>query len=420
MFLKENIVSNIIILSLGSFLGYYGLKYVLNSHQIFRKDYLFFFLTITYLTIELLLNNIYKSDHSNNIQFANSGFGFFNHKCAVFDSISGYKWLKGEHRTIKFSSRDILYDVRFKANKQGYVYHSDFKHKKNKNKRWIILGDSFTSTEYLANPFANELEKKFFNNNKQIEFYPFALSGIGIRNWHSIFFKEIVPNYEFDGIIINFFGNDLKRDFFVMHHTDTMGWTGYLNEIPNSFQQIKSDIKNNLQPSAPILKDEKIDSIKKFYSNNKTIYDLYALRYLFQIKNIFDTYRTIKKIKDENFTKSNVLFKIDEYEDKFGTAGRKQLESIFSFCKKNKIPIVVSYVPYNMSLEFSKNGYMYNDELYIKYIAQKNDVFYFNCDSIYKTSTNINNCFFESDIHWNENGMEIFIDNLYQFLIPLI
>ena len=115
------------------------------------------------------------------------------------------------------SNNEIIWDQKIKCNNVGYISKRDYTYKKNKKKtkRYIVLGDSFSSAEFNDQSWVDYVQDNLKGTN--IELYSFSLSGIGLQNWYNIYFKEILPKYEFDGIIFAFLSSDWQRPFTIFH-----------------------------------------------------------------------------------------------------------------------------------------------------------------------------------------------------------
>ncbi len=46
------------------------------------------------------------------------------------------------------------------------------------------------------------------------------MNGGGLGNWSAIFFEDIVPNYQFDALVIATYGDDLARQYSYLHAYD--------------------------------------------------------------------------------------------------------------------------------------------------------------------------------------------------------
>lgn len=403
-------------------IGVHKVKNRKSNPPINFKNIAFTILTITYILFEVAFNlGVYYEDDNFEILTPDSGFGYFNQPCAEYDSFRGYKWLKGEHRMFKYTDNYIIYDNKFKPNNVRYYYRNDFEFKKQgAKKRWILLGDSFIASEYLSTSVADFMDSVAVKKDMNIEFYPFALCGIGIRNWNRIFFNEITPNYEFDGVIINIFANDLRRSFFAMHHTDTMGYTGYLNEVPKDKNELFSKYQDLLQPYAPYMSDVNMDKIveqsKKQIKKKNFVFNFYLLSGFFKIPVFINIYLERKKFKSDFFISKNKNFDYKAYEKEYGTEGKIKLKEIVQYCQNNKIPVIVVQIPYNTNLQYMNDGYVLKDVLYVQHLCKQMNVPYYNGENSFRNKTKVlDQYFFNSDTHWNLKGVKIFTNDFLDY-----
>lgn len=411
----------IILFIIGFLLIIIGFFKFRNNRVYNYKDILITILTAFYIFIEISINiYTYNTKEKSTLTFEpNSGFGYFNHPCADYDPVRGYRWKVGEHRIFKYHPSKIIYDNTFNTNNQGYYYKKNFQYKKEPGKqRWLILGDSFTAAEYLKSSLADQLDSIAFAMGMNIEFYPFALNGSGINNWHRIFVNEILPHYEFDGIIFNIFANDLRRPFFVMHHTDTMGYTGWLDKIPQDKEELFSKYQKKMEPNASFLSDSQMNELNMSILGIKSKEfnpDFFLLQFLLHTPILMSDYKKMRDFRKTYFIKNDEGLDVAAYENEYGTKGKELLIDIIQSCKNRQISTLLVQIPYNLNINYNEDGYIIKDKKYVKYIADQLNVPYYDSETLYHHRTDIDKCFFEYDIHWNERGSTIFTVGFLKF-----
>ena len=105
----------------------------------------------------------------------------------VPDKISGYRYISGEHRQVYVFRNEKIFDTKFRANNLGYTSQINYvKQKTKKGKRWMVLGDSFTSSNFNSSNWVDMINAK--DSAAGNELYSFSMEGIGALTWHSIFF----------------------------------------------------------------------------------------------------------------------------------------------------------------------------------------------------------------------------------------
>lgn len=383
------------------------------EHRLLNGIFLFF------ICLELIVNlgNFVDPKEESETEL-NSGFGYFNHACASFDSVRGFRWLDGAHRIVKFTDQAVLYDNTFKVNNQNYYSKFDYCFEKHDSakQRFMILGDSFTASEFLDNPVADYLTEQ----SSEDEFYSFSVNGGGLDNWHSIFFKEIVPNYDFDAVVLNVFANDLKRDFFMMHHFEDQGFVQYSAHPPESFSEYLEKYHKDSKPYAPILSDLEIDAlIAQIYAKqNNFEFQTYSIQLLlFGPVILYEGWKW-KQFLNEFLVDIDTPVDMQEIEDFYGIEKIEKLNDIISYCKQEDKKLIFSSVPYEFAIYEHEKGKMLREARYLQFLANANNcVFYDGYTPFYDLNKEaIAELFFQGDTHWNQEGAMLFANNFLEFV----
>ena len=349
----------------------------------------------------------------------NSGFGYFNEACARFDKTAGFVWLPGEHRIFKGNSNAVVYDNHFKVNNRGYYASTDYEFQQSDStkRRFLILGDSFTAAEFLEEPMVDYLNGRL----KGSEFYSFSVNGGGLANWHSIFYNELVPNYDFDGIILNVFGNDFQRDFFMMHHEQEQGYTLYSDSIPKSTDDFMANYLPLADPFAPILEDAKLDSIVHYCNQQEGGYqfELYVPRLFVYLPILAFTKYKWNQFLSELMVQQDELVNLEVILGYYGKERLKMLEEMVAYCKENDKSILICSVPYEFGVYALKRGEILRELAYLEFLCEHWDLNYFNGYEPYLSYDNevIENCFFPGDTHWNQRGSMIYLRDFQKFFL---
>jgi len=379
------------------------------------KNLLFFFLTISifYFLIEimtnlLVLNGIVRTPKINKIQT----FTGFNKPCAKYDSIRGYRWYGKNNRIVYFVNGDTIIDQTFTPNNEGFICNIDYKKKKPSHikKRYIVLGDSYTDAEFLEETWVDRLNKELPDS---IEFYSFARSGGGLKNWHKVYFEEILPNYEFDGIIIAVAEDDLYRDYIFQHHDEKKAPTGFAPKLLSHF-----DV-------------EKFSSYTFFYHEMLSDNIIYSRLNMEEREVGFHFWRKMKEKANVVIYKCNInqdiikdSLKKDELnnpEKAFISFYGEQRLDIFSqiiqSCKKNKKDVILTGIAdYYFTSQYRKTG-ISRQQFTLRFLAQKFDIDYFDSTFIFDklNDRELRDSFFEYDEHWNQKGSNLFAEKFYKY-----
>ena len=399
--------------------------------EVSRQNATLFFgsLVSLYLIGELLINLFMWTGYaSDEVPTVDSGFGAFNKPCAQFDTIRGFRWLPGEWRMTKVMNNEVLYDRMFVPNRQGYSSKVDYHRKKQNNEvfRFIVLGDSFTSGEYLEMPWSDKLNQLSKNKyNDCAEFYSFSINGGGIVNWHSIFHKEVAPNYEFDGVILAVFGNDLERNFFVMEHAQETGYAGYLDHIPvNRSQFLKNDLPK-LPPLAPYKSDTTINKMvadARAYTNSKSRFsfkpDLYLFRLILFSPFIIQNHFAWRAFLNQHLSPMDREVTQGEILTSLGERKLQMLNEIIAYCTEHNKEVIISILPYEPAIHEMEKGKVLTYSLYCKYLTDVYGVNFFDGVTPFSSLTEqeVDDCFLNYDVHWTQKGSDFYADKIGEFI----
>lgn len=196
-----------------------------------------------------------------------------NKNFAAYDSIHGFNYIADSIRFTHIVNDSVVSDHTFNHNNRGYFFPKDYQYKKTgeKVKRIIVMGDSYTAAEFLDHPWTERvnqyLSEKESYNMHETEIYSFSKSGYGLMNWHSIFFRDIVPHYEFDALVLAIFDDDLDRDFEMIRGKGQNIYCGYSNQIPVDSTDMEKNYAPMMQAIASIVPEMEIDSIVHLIRN---------------------------------------------------------------------------------------------------------------------------------------------------------
>ena len=104
----------------------------------------------------------------------------------------------------------------FRGNNLGAPDNDDFSPNRgpDNRKRFVVLGDSFTSGLYMERSWPDVAETLSQQDNSPIELLNFSIDGGGLANWQQVLTRIIVADdYDIDGIIFAVYGTDLSRPF---------------------------------------------------------------------------------------------------------------------------------------------------------------------------------------------------------------
>ena len=362
-----------------------------------------------------------------------SSFGVFNRECARFDSISGYKWLPVDCRITKIVNGEVVFDNRFTSNGQGYLSKQDYMFRKQDSTitRYLVFGDSFTAGMYLERSWPDYLQNKLDREfaGQKFEIYSFAIDGAGLFNWHRIFMNEIIPYYEFDGIIIAAWGNDFSRDFAIMHHEGDGAYFGYFDKAPDNYR----DFYDNFFPKTwfvEIVPDSVIDQKIARTSGSEqgifqfTIPDLNFMMKLYDAM-AYISYQRKQEGFEEKFISSRQDFmkeyRIENFKERYGLERFGKLDTMIKYCKAHHKQVILCTQADEVGIRDLKTGNYHWMQGELEGLAKHYDVHYFDGLRYFLelSEEEIGESFLKYDPHWSQKGSDIFAENFYRYFIEL-
>ena len=211
-----------------------------------------------------------------------SDFGLISKPMARFKKETGFEWTTGQARAVRVAASNIAYDNVFSINNAGYHslrhYHPE---KRDGVYRIVVLGDSMTN-EIHQDPWPDRANDLL---GKPYEVYAFGVDGGGAVNWHHVFFNDVVPQYEFDALVIAAFASDLGRAYSVFHSTQDHLYFGRFAKAPRSEEDFVDAYLPRMVPVADVVADEKLAEIVdrvagRDHSFKPLRWDFYMTRYL--------------------------------------------------------------------------------------------------------------------------------------------
>jgi len=389
----------------------------------------FLFLALEVCTYCLITLNILPP----RLAIEDSSFGVFNRVCAKYDSISGYKWQPVDCRITKIVNRKIIFDHKFRPNQQGYLSNLDYQFQKKDSSviRYLVFGDSFAAGMYLEHSWPDYLQEKLDRKfpERKFEIYSFAIDGAGLFNWHRIFINEVIPNYEFDGIIIAAWGNDFTRDFAIMHHEGDGAYFGYFDQVPKNHK----DFRDNYLPNTwftEIIPDSIIDQKIAEAKNPKNDIFHFTTPDLNLLMKIYDAFEQIFYLKkqegfEEKFISSRKHFmknySIETFKERYGMARFEKLDTMIQYCKAHNKQVIFCTQADEVGIRDLKIGNYHYMQGELEGLARHYDMLYFDGLRYYLDlpDEEIKECFLKYDPHWSQKGSDIFAENFSQYFIQL-
>jgi hypothetical protein len=300
-----------------------------------------------------------------------------------------------------------------------------------------VLGDSFTDADYLKMTWPDRVQRAFNSAKKaigkHIELYSFSKNGAGLFNWHSIFFNDLVPNYEFDALIIASYGDDFARGFSILHYEDGVGYSGRFNEKPNSSQEFYEDFLPVIEPHfAKVATNEQITDLVEDIEARQTWrwpgIELRSIAFTASQLNVILNSLANRSGRDRlaqmaAISDSQPPFSIEELESNYRDGQMKMLWDILRYCSKNNIPVIMAAVPSReglISLTSKPAEAVTSHQREIRSISQHFGTLYFD-GYVPFTGFSVEaierNYWLKYDAHWNQAGSDVFAAAVELFII---
>jgi hypothetical protein len=385
-----------------------------------RQLYLYIFMFhILYFITEVFVYalftlNIVRAD----AQFLDNSIEANSQRWAQYDSLLGYKGIPGAFRNVKYYNDVEVYNHISHINEQGWFSIKDYKKQKRNNvKRYAVLGDSFSSGFNIPCAWPDAASSTL----DSIELYNFSLEGIGVSNWHLIYFNEIVK-YDFDGIIIaasneQYGVSDMDRKLMIMHSGKEVTYIGQYDTVPSP--SIFYNQLGQMTEGYALMSENRMKQVICRYNSNcedeleLPVLDLYFLRTAitvfrqlgayFELEQDFEEY---KAELVERFPDSMPMQDLKDFKRKYPAS--KLLQNIVDHCKQTGKEVILVSIPDLSGVRDS--GLAARNTIEMQVLAKEFKVAYFNGYSCFTgmSEKDVNDHYYQHDLHWNQKGANLF------------
>lgn len=377
---------------------------------------LLFSFSCSILVIELIirlgiLSQVLSNEKFTPIErFVFNKLPFYGENSVSFDSIIGYRWSESGVTVQKQAMEVTVFKNTFRGNNYGMHSTQNYYPLKQDTaiKRWIVFGDSFTDGYFLRNNWVDALDSLFKQSGKNVELYSFSINGGGIKNWYQIYNQLILSNFEYDGVIFAVFGNDLDRDFFVMHQISEKTLHKYYDTIPN-YSIVDNDTKSiNTDDSQKALTFEHHQYlyISRFYNY---LYRKYLeVKYYASFKE--STEDLIERYIQPTEIEINAKYMSDKYQDKYF-----MITDLLDNIKQSDKSIILISIPEEYGLKINKQRKKTAIQSELFWLSQKYGVKYIDgYELLLEAHTPIHSWFIPFDGHWKQTASDTFAIQVYK------
>jgi hypothetical protein len=275
---------------------------------------------------------------------------FFSAPPAEFDPIMGYRWLRGPIRLLRVMNGELITDSTCSGNNYGYNCSYDFTPKKPSRRtyRLVVLGDSFTAGLNMPLSWPQRLQQLLRSRPDrwhEVQVYPFAIDGGGLVNWYSVFVNQILPEFEFDGLIIASWYEDLGRKWIVLNADSTGMYilTCDYNNRPQSreaFEAARPRMRKLYNMSSNDEIAQMVDRISQKSEPTPLNAEYYCKEWT----------------GESELAPPGYAFSTDVFVKRYGTEPLTMFTRIVDECRKCSVPIIFCSVPTRQGLLRAKRA----------------------------------------------------------------
>ncbi len=335
---------------------------------------------------------------------------YFTKPCCIRDSISGFRWVNNNAEAFKVCRGKTVFSSAIRPNNWGFVSPFDAIAEKPDEKtfRWLVFGDSFTDGYFLERNWPSAVvENLRAKGIDSIEIHSFALNGSGIYTWHKVFLWLNSMGYEFDGIIIACFGNDLSRKFFVMEHQGQYcrwDWVDSPEEFSLKNEE-KAVLDSELAALAERVRNKENDIPFRFF-----------IPYFAGVA--YDDIKISRRISAETQRQSELYISgesdmgssIEQMKAKYGSEQINKLREMLELCKQRNKSVLIASVPEMFGAKLYRNGKSVALNKELEMLASAYGIKFINGYSIFDSVEidEVESYFLPYDGHWNQKASDLF------------
>ena len=343
----------------------------------------------------------------------------FNHPVATYDTTSGFRWVPGQHQSLKICKGKIVFYNDFKVNSSGFVSGFNYKNERNgKKKRYLVFGDSFTDGYFLKENWPSRCNRMLRKNQIDVELYNYALNGNGLLAWSRLLRQLQQDSMTYDGIILAVFANDLQRELFVWKTDSEKSCFGWVKaqDLPAKNLTCLNNIK------APKGLQQLLFELKKGPQslwNEGMLLPIYAAGAYKMVFDGLNLRREQKKLSETFIWKEEFrIADIDNsyFQKKYGAEKTDPLMDLLEQCNKQGKEIILAAVPEEAGLQLTKQNIRTIPASEMQYLCRKFGTKFVDGYQLLSEEGLPEDYFLPNDGHWNQKGSDYFAEGMYRIL----
>ncbi len=334
----------------------------------------------------------------------------FSESSVSFDSVLGYRWNRDSVTVRKFAMETMVFENTFKGNNFGQHSSREYFQRKSSNhvKRWIIFGDSFTDAYFLKRGWVDVLDSLYKASEDSVELYSFSVNGGGIKNWYQIFTRFLESDFEYDGVVFAVFGNDLARDFFVMHQDSGKTLSQYYGTPPD-MDMVKMDLNENKR----IINENNIHSeVDSRWYVSRTLN--YVYRTCLEIKYYRSLKNSTQDLREQFIQPADLRLDDKYFIKKYGDKYYLFAQMLLSLKHSHKSVAAIS-IPDEYGLSLNRASKTTSVQQELSWISKEFGLTYIDGYHLLLKYTSDNvEAFIPLDGHWNQHTSDSFAKAIYK------
>ena len=314
-----------------------------------------------------------------------------------FDTIRGYTLRQIPSRFARITRGEVEYIGTLAGNVQGLPDRDDFTASRPAGitRRYAVLGDSFTSAQFISKNWPDRTEDLFASDGEPIQLLNFSIHAGGLANWASLVEGILArEDYKLDGLIFAVYGDDLERTFTIADGRDSghfafgrvTGWNpaGY----PDNYKAAKELLDVQEIKATHIISSEDFNAALTGSWRPQRHWEFKV--YTAFAYHLHRLWRSVATAIDPQFSPGQ----------------NRLIESIRAYATAQSLPILVVYLPGRDEAAGASGRHLQQVR---KFAEQLGADFLDGRDSFAQLGADrLQALWFKHDEHWNQAGSDLF------------
>lgn len=339
------------------------------------------------------------------------------------DSIRGMRFYEnGKAHYYYFADTCCEIDFKMHVNNRGYASKTDYHFKKKTAKRYLVFGDSFSAGLIMDTTWVDYVNLLCVENNLPVELYNFSIDGGGMANWCNIYKHEIDTAYEFDGIILAPYIDNLNRLFITWWYDADCIKAAYL-PTPKDF-----DRKNEFASCAyQHYTEDSFAHYKHDYMERcrQQQAEPFILTPSFLSGSLIwgDPYERGQKKYYNQYIEDGAPLAFEALKQRYNPANLSCLDSMVKSIHEKKAELLIAVIPdlYVVQRKINEPSFKALYEQDLEKVAEHYSARLFNGNNAFALlhTESLRKLWLKGDLYWNQAGAKFFAQKYYIYLLEL-